>query len=1006
MPKFSEKSVVEDYLVQQLQAKGWTYLPSSSLEREGYEEPLLIKHLIRKLQELNSTLQITEPDIKAILNELRLRVSGIEGSKQVLHYLKWGIPVKLEKERELRYVQLFDYGAPEKNECIVSRQVTFQSADTQVRADIILFINGIPLAIIECKDPTSISTDWFDAYSQIKGYERAMPELSKYLQIGVAVEQDAYYFPIIPWQDEVKVTMWRVDQKDSLDATIEMLSPATLLDIVQNFIFHRVEFGNATKVIARYMQYRAVNKVVNRVRDNLQQREQKNKGLIWHWQGSGKTLEMIFAAHRLHHMELLENPTAFFIVDRLDLKEQLSDEFAALDMPQPEVVESVADLKKVLIHDEGRGKRGMFITLIHKFRAEELHELKLELETLSRSKETIMNRNNILAFVDEGHRTQYGTLAAEMRDILRSAFFFAFTGTPISKKEKNTYLAFSYPPEEKYLDKYFIAESNKDGYTVRIAYQPRLEKDVQLNKELLDTFLEIEDEELPEDIRENVKDTVKKKLSYIKVYLENPARIKKVAEDIAVHFKENVDKKFKAMVVAVNRTACVRYKTELDSLLPKGYSEVVMTFNERNDPEPIKGHLHDLKERYKGQETEDILKKIIENFEENEFPKILIVTDMLLTGFDAPILQTMYLDKPLKEHRLLQAIARTNRPYKTIKEVGLILDYIGILKEFKKAFEMYSKEDLKEALYNLDELRLEFTTRIQELIALFKDIPKTESDRTTLLKAIEILTSDNETGKTFVEEYKSLRRIFELLGPDTVKAKLFAEYNWLTAIYVYYLKWITPAQQQTDQRYVEQYYAKTLKCIYKATAFEKLNSELPIIQFDENYLNNLEEKIKTKEEKAANIMFTLNRFVLVEKQKNPIYETLTEKVVHLLQLWKERTKDYERIYQKGLKIIQEYLALSKRQRDLKFSELQYSLLLQLEKQFGKDKQLLSDVVDLSKNLKEALFTGWQSQPTARKTVELATRRFIRRYVKRYNMKITQLELLHQKILEHVEKYGK
>lgn len=569
-------------------------------------------------------------------------------------------------------------------------------------------------------------------------------------------------------------------------------------------------------------------------------------------------------------------------------------------------------------------------------------------------------------------------LAAQMRSILKNAFFFAFTGTPISKRGRDTYLAFSYPPEERYFDKYFITDSIKDGFTVRIAYQPRLEKEVHLKKELLETFLEVEYEELPEEIREKVKESVREKLNTIKVVLENPERIKRVAEDIAGHFKENVEGRFKAMVVAVSREACVRYKRELDKLLPKEYSEVVMTFT-RDDPEIIQNYLRELRERNRGKEVEDIRKDIVEKFKEEEFPKILIVTDMLLTGFDAPILQVMYLDKPLKEHRLLQAIARTNRPYKGVKEAGLVLDYVGMLRDFRKAFEMYSKDEIKGALYNLDDIRVEFAELINNLMKIFEGVQKDRRDRETLLKAIEIVTSDENLGKKFLEDYKLLRRLFELLGPDEIKVEHFSEYTWITAIYIYYIKQVL--RSSPEERYVEKYFDKTIKYVHKTTEIESLKKDLPVIVFDENYLKNLEERVKSKEEKAANIVFTLNRFVLVDKQKNPIYETLTEKVERILKLWKEKTKDFEKIYREGLEVIEEINRLSARQKEMGFSDLEYSLLLLLETRFGRGKdELVKDIEELSEILKKEMFSGWVSQPTARKNIERGLRTFLRKYI--------------------------
>lgn len=1004
MPKFSEKSLVEDYILEKLIEKGWRYVPANELERESFSEPLLLNNLVRAIKRLNADKGIGDEELKHALNELKLKGSGNEGLKQILNYLKFGVPIKFEKERVVKYVRLFDFENLENNEFIISRQVIYHGRD-DVRTDIMLHINGIPLVEIECKNPASFSENWFDAYKQIKDYEKIVPELYKYVQIGIAAEQTAMYFPIVPWQEEIKVNQWKEEGKDSIDSVIEMLSKDTLLDIIRNFMFFRVEMGNATKVIARYMQYRAAKKIVNRASANLSGEGEKNKGLIWHWQGSGKTLTMIFAAHKLYHLKSLENPSIFFIVDRIELEEQLYTEFNSLDIVKPEIIGSIDELRKVLKHDEGKGKRGIMITLIHKFRAEELSELQNELEELSKQKETILTRKNVVAFIDEGHRSQYGTMAAQMKSILKKAFFFSLTGTPISKRGKDTYLEFSYPPEEKYLDRYFITDSIQDGFTVKLVYQPRLEKEVHLNKDMLETFLEVEFEELSDDIRDKVEEGVKKRLNAINMFLENPKRIELIAKDIAEHFKENVDGTFKAMVVAASRKSCAYYKEALDKWLPKEYSEVVMTYNERSDTQVIQHRISEAKAQYGEKEMDEIRKEVIEKFKEEEYPKILIVTDMLLTGFDAPILQTMYLDKPLKEHRLLQAIARTNRPYKGIKEAGVILDYIGILKEFKRAFELYSEEEIKGALFGMESLREDFNILLDSLLAQFCDIPKDSYDRQTMLRAIEVLTTDEENSKRFLEEYRELRKNFELLGPDEIKVERFSDYKWISGIYTFYMNTVLPSQLGHEM-YVQKYFEKTLKYVHRTTELENLRKDLPVISFDENYLKDLEEKSKSKEEKAASIVFTLNRLVLVEKHKNPVYESLTDKVERILKLWKEKTKDFERIYSDGIEVFREIEKLAQRQKELGFSDMEYSLLLNLEKNFGGDSEFIRDVTELSDRLRDHIFNNWAVQQTARKTVEREVRGFVRRYVKRHGLKMEELDNLYQNLMENVENYGK
>ncbi len=1011
MVESAEKRLVEDYFLEKLQEKGWRFVPADELERDSYEEPLLIPNLVRALERINGESGIGNEEINKVINELKLTGTGIEGAKKILNFYKFGVPVKFEKEKVVKYVQIFDFEDIENNEFIVTRQVYYQGKD-RIRTDVILYVNGIPLVDIECKNPANISESWFNAYKQIKDYEKTVPELYKYVQIGVAAESQARYFPIAPWQEEVRTHEWRNPSSPSFtkggqegtDSVFEMLSPNVLLDIIKNFLFFRIELGDATKVITRYMQYRAANKIVNRVKESIGSGptpiRPKTKGLIWHWQGSGKTLTMIFAANKLYYMRALENPTIFFIVDRIELEDQLYKEFNSLDLVKPEVIGSVEKLKEILKFDDYRSKRGIFIILIHKFRPEELKELQGELEKVSRQKETILNRKNLVAFVDEGHRTQYGLLAAQMKAILKNAFFFALTGTPISKRGRDTYLEFSYPPEESYLDKYFITDSIKDGFTVKIVYQPRLEKEVHLKKDLLEAFLETEFEELPEEIKKDVEDKVKKKLNIIKLRLEDPSRIKMIAEDIAHHFKENIDGKFKAMVVAGSRKACEIYKRELDQHFPKEYTDIEMTFTDRDRPEILQ-YFSDKKIRHGGKDYSEIRKDEVEKFKEEEFPKILIVTDMLLTGFDAPVLQVMYLDKLLKEHRLLQAVARTNRPFKDLKEAGIVIDYVGILKEFKRAFEMYNEEEIKGALYSYDDIREEFISLTEEILAMLREIPKS-FERNSLLQAIEVLTSDEEKEKEFVERYKNLRKTFELLGPNEVKLQYLKDYKWISAIYVYYMKMVI--QKPAYEEYVQRYYDKTVKFVHETTEIERLEKELPTIAFDQAYLEKLKEKVKDRKEKAANILFTLNRFVLVDRHRNPVYESLVEKVERLLEMWREKTRDYERIYTEGAKTVGEIYQLFARQKSLHFSDLEYAMLLELEKRLKKD-GFEKAVREISKKLEKHMFLGWFNQVTVKKEVEREIRRFVRGMKGKYNLSLDEMNDLHERLLESVKNYA-
>ena len=921
--------------------------------------------------------------------------------------MKAGIPVRFEKTRTVEYIRLFDYDKLENNEFIVSRQVIHEGGSGQViRNDILLYANGIPLVNIECKDPASLAEDWHTAYAQIKKYENTVPELYKYVQIGMAAEQIVKFFPIVPWQPEVKTDEWKIEGMEPHDAAVAMLRPECLFDILRYFLFMRRETGEDTKVLPRYIQYRAANKMVNRVLENLAGKTTRNKGLIWHWQGSGKTLTTIFAANKLYHQPVMENPSIFFIVDRIDLEDQLYEEYNALAITKPEIIGSITELKRVLSADQGKGRRGIMITLIHKFRPEELSGLQKELENTPG--ETVTTRKNIVAFIDEGHRSQYGLMATQMRKgIFKNGFFFALTGTPVNRIGKDTYTEFSYPDEgELYLDRYFIRESIEDGFTVKIAYQPRLEKEagIHLNRDLLQIFLETELEEIPDTYRQPVEEGIKKRLNIIKVYLENPKRITAISKDIAEHFLENVDGRYKAMVVAVSRRACRLYKQELDKLLPPKYSEVVMTYQADERDTLIDSYKHCVMEANPGYSTEEINNRIREQFREEEDPRILIVTDKLLTGFDAPILQTMYLDKPLREHRLLQAIARTNRPYKGVKEAGLIIDYVGILRDIRKALEKYNETDITGALFSTEEIAQEFAALMKELAGMFREIKIGSYDKDTFLSAIELLTSDDMIADEFVNTYRDMRRVFEFLGPDKIKLEYFEQYKWFSEVYPYYMR-MALRDQPDYAAYVQKYFEKTVRYVHKTTNIQNVENDLPVIEFGPEYLRVLEEKVTDKREKAANIVFTLNRFVLVDRHQTPVYESLLERVEKIIRAWKEKSKNYETIYRDGAAIIQEIQQLKVRRVQLGLSELEYSMFLKIESEWGDDPELLKDIRQLSEDLKKSMFPGWISQVSVKKGIEQEIRRFVRRYGKQRGKSIEEIDWLYSKLVESVKNYA-
>jgi len=990
-----EKKLVEDYVSERLQQVGWTLVNHEDLKRESLREPLLIENLKEAIIRVNKDKGAGEEEIKKVIDEIKLLPAHQEGIKKFLHYLKYGIGVKFEKERIVKIINLIDYENPENNEFIFSRQVHFKGND-MIIPDIVLYINGIPVVEIECKSPVSLRTDWFAGYQQIKKYEEIVPELYKYMQIGISFCENVRYFPIVPWNKQVSAYTWKKNQLPEDEAIFELLTPFVLIDVLKNFIFMREQYNEMKKVVARYMQYRAVNKIYTRVIDNLKGRDNKNKGLIWHWQGSGKTLTIIFAVHKLYGEKFLENPTLFIIVDRRDLEQQMKEELSCLQLNFPfEVIENVNKLKEIISYDNFKGKRGVFLTLMHKFSPDERF-------LPDEYPETISERKNVVCFLDEVHRTQYGLLAASMRNVLKNAFYFGFTGTPIAENERNTYSQFGYPlQEEGYLDKYFLDQSLQDGFTVPLIYSAGLEE-LHVSEDEIKTFVEKwEQEELQGDIARfpRISEKVQRKLNNINLVLENRNRIEKICMDIAGHFKENVDGKFKAMVVCGSRTACVIYKEFLDKYLPR-YSEVVMSFL-NDDKEPLKSFYAQWTQRHSDfSDNESRINDIIEKFKKEQYPKILIVTDMLITGFDAPVLQVMYLDKLLKKHRLLQAIARINRPYDDVKAAGIIIDYAGILSHLNYALRDYYKDDIRGLVLPFDRMFDDFEKYISKMKEIF-DISVFEISRDKLLQAVEILKED-EIREKFFTCYKKARKIFEVLASSPEKMKYLNEFEWFTAVYDYYRKL---TDDQEEKRIVEKFFRKTVELVHKKMEVVEVKKVSPDFRID---LKNIEKYAKNdilKKEKVINIIFILSKLILVEKSKDPVYRSIADRVKDLVRKWKERQIDIDVLFSEEKKIAKDIEEMEKEKNRLVFDNFQYGIYLILKNEIKRPEDINEYVREITNSIKEYMIDGWIENSALRQNIERKTREICLKMKNNYGIEYERFDLLHKKIVEFIKDYG-
>jgi type I restriction enzyme R subunit len=638
-----------------------------------------------------------------------------------LEYLRRGIDIE-EDKKKVR-VWLLDYDNVDNNDFTVCREVQFYGEHMDIRPDIILYVNGIPIIAIEAKDPSRLSERAIEeGVAQLLRYEAEAPWLFKYIQLGVVYvgDGDSVYMPMLgDWRGgERGHNKWR--SKSGEYNIIDLLRRERILDLIKWFIFYK-GIDKKRKIVPRYNQYWATIEAVKKIRGYLRGEHGLNRGLIWHWQGSGKTYIMFYIAYQFYQRFIERDPIVFFIVDRRELQKQLYEDFikdlyAPYFQEEIKVVESIEELKNILREikeSETRGTivRGVYVVLIQKFQPKEFMDLDP------------IGKKEILLLLDEAHRSQYGELGATVNRVLPNAIRLAFTGTPVMSYERNTFIHFAYPERgELYLHKYFISDSIRDGYTVPLRYQVVQEIDgIKINvtpeeiRDLLETWAKnaieigsiddlVEEEEEPVIV---TKREIRQRINKIKVFLENKERIKHIAEYIADRIMQDTENfTFKVMVVVASRLACVRMKRALDEALAKRYgdgarkwSEVVMIYT-NNDKEEIRSYLDELLSRWRGshglRDWQEVNRLIQDKFKEEEDPRILIVTDMLITGFDCPRLKVMYLDKPLYEHRLLQAIARVNRPFKegeVVKEFGLIIDFVGLLEQVKETIKKYELLD-------------------------------------------------------------------------------------------------------------------------------------------------------------------------------------------------------------------------------------------------------------------------------------------------------------------------
>jgi len=702
---------IEQYAIEELQALGYDYVYGPEIEREDFGQVVLVERLRRQVAVINPDIP-EEAREQAIQKVLRIFSPDLLANNETFHEFlieKVRIPYQKDGFERSHEVALIDFENPANNEFLVVNQFTITENNQNKRPDVLLFVNGIPLVVIELKGAADEKATIRSAFEQIQTYKSVIPSLFTYNAICVisdgldakAGSLSAGYSRFMNWKtaDGKKDASKYIPQLETLIKG--MLNKETLLDLVRNFIVFEKSAAkdlktglttvNTVKKLAAYHQYYAVNKAIESTLSASSESGDRRGGVVWHTQGSGKSLSMVFYTGKL--VVRLNNPTVVVITDRNDLDEQLFDTFSGakqLLRQEPVQANSREHLKELLKVASG----GIVFTTIQKFLPTDGGSVY----------EQLSDRSNIVVIVDEAHRTQYGFeakvldevdkdtkevigqriaygFAKYLRDALPDATYIGFTGTPIESDDVNTPQVFG-----NYVDKYDIRDAVEDGATVKIIYESRLAK-VTLTEEgtqLLKQF----DEELQEDEEVSDRQKAKSKWTRIEAIVGNESRVKNLAADIVSHFEaRRAGSVGKAMIVAMSRRIAVDLYEQIIALRPdwhdsdksKGKIKVVMTASSSDGP---------AMERHHTSKTER--RALADRFKDVDDPlQIVIVRDMWLTGFDAPCLDTLYVDKPMRGHSLMQAIARVNRVFRD-KKGGLVVDYLGLATDLKKALSFYS----------------------------------------------------------------------------------------------------------------------------------------------------------------------------------------------------------------------------------------------------------------------------------------------------------------------------
>jgi len=979
---FNELNSVENYIIHKLsgvnlnanfsddnlESYNWTYKTPGQINREINNvivEEDVKKALIRLNPEINQNPVYADEVIyklKAILSSVN-HVGLVRANEEFFEWLRGDKTMPFGKNNHHIPVRLIDFNDLSNNKYIITNQFKIKEREIKI-PDVVMMINGIPIVVGEAKTPIRPAVSWLDGAHEIHDiYENAVPQLFVPNVLSFATEGKELFYggvrtPLQYWSP------WRIneDKNDFVkklnlgevgEELVDLLSPEKLLDILKNFsLFSTNKKKQRSKIICRFQQYEGANKIVERVVEG-----KEKKGLIWHFQGSGKSLLMVFAAQKLRKLAYLKSPTVLVLVDRTDLDTQISGTFNAADIPNIETTENIKELQKLLELDT----RKIIISTIHKFRD---------------AKPDLNSRNNIIVLVDEAHRTQEGDLGRQMRAALPNAFLFGLTGTPVNKIDKNTFWAFGSKEDKSgYLSRYSFEQSIRDNATLKLHFEPRL-IDLHVDQKALDKAMDEFKESAA--LSDEEADALNKKLAKMSAFLKSPERIAKIVKDIATHFKEKVQPhELKAMIVTPDREACTLYKEELDKYFKSESSAVVITTSANDDLE--------FKKKWGIDKAKQ--QQIVDEFNNKDSDlKFIIVTAKLLTGFDAPILQTMYLDKSLKEHTLIQAICRTNRPYPG-KTFGNIVDYFGVFDDIAKSLN-FDEKDVNSIVSNISELRDQLKLAMENALKYFEGVDRTIQGFEGLELAQQKINTDDKKD-AFAKDYKFLSNIWESLSPDKILDLYNEDYKWITNIY----DSVRPSSDNTGKLLWFTFGAQTTALIHEnihAGNIHKLEEFVLDGSVIEDIIKNPDPKKIKEVEKIL-----ISR---LQKHKNdPQFKNLSERLIDIKNKLEEGLITSIEFVKELCKLAKETLEL---ERELKEKTPQAALTdLFIELKSDQIPAVVGRIVeDIDAIVKIVRFPNWQNSNAGQREVQKSLRQTLLKY------KLHKDQVLFDRAYEYIKEY--